>query len=408
MSDYLLCADWSKDQNKRALYAADVRKREVYRVRPATLTIDSALDEARKLAAKGKVLLSFDLPLGLPLSFLSAIRTIPGWETASRFDEFLTLTARTPSFFEFGRDANGWSVQKPFFKVPEGEGALGAFDAAAQRAGVKLRRRIDERTGGRPVFITAGIPGSVGSAAIDAWKRLARLLPEKRDFKLWPFEGTLPNLFASTRIVVAENYPRATNAAALSDLSAVQCPRLKVSKGVKATRRAAVDHLLSRPWVVQHDVTLMDIDAALDNEDDFDAFLTAAGLLRLVLEGERLCSPDFEDAIAEGGILGTGTINLELPEEDFSVAGGARNPRVGTKAPRASIRRGSEPARENPRLRPTYRCPIPECSRLFYGSRSGWDGHVGSPRMHPNWHPEVTDHGERRERFRAEFPQFFA
>ena len=35
MVDYLLCADWSKQYKGRALYAADVRARKLFRVGPA-------------------------------------------------------------------------------------------------------------------------------------------------------------------------------------------------------------------------------------------------------------------------------------------------------------------------------------------------------------------------------------
>jgi hypothetical protein len=355
------------------------------------------LREAKNLAAKGKVLLSFDVPIGIPESFFSAIRMIPGWETAARFDNFLPLAAHDRSFYEVGDVDSDWCVKKPFFKVPSGDGAKSAFDDVAQRAGVGLRRRIEERTGGDPVFITAGIPGSVGSAAIDVWKGLARLLPEKRDFKLWPVEGTLPDLFASASIVVAENYPRTIYAAARSDLPAAERPRMRIAKTRRELREAAVERLLSpRPWVLEYGVTLTDSDAARDSEDEFDAFMTATGLLRLVLDGDPLCSPKFEDPIAEGGILGTGTINLELREEDFRPGGGMR-----------IAGHDDGPTRTASRVDRSYHCPIPEWRKVFEGSRSGWDPHVVSLTKHPNWHPEVTDLDERKDRFRTEFPQFF-
>lgn len=53
-----------------------------------------------------------------------------------------------------------------------------------------------------------------------------------------------------------------------------------------------------------------------------------------------------------------------------------------------------------------YRCPIGGCTKVFRGSRGGWDAHVASPRIHPDWHPDVTDGKERKERFRAEYPDW--
>jgi hypothetical protein len=54
-----------------------------------------------------------------------------------------------------------------------------------------------------------------------------------------------------------------------------------------------------------------------------------------------------------------------------------------------------------------YRCPIPGCEKVFHGSRGGWDGHVGSRRVHPDWHPEIEDSDERKRLFRSEFGHWF-
>ena len=54
-----------------------------------------------------------------------------------------------------------------------------------------------------------------------------------------------------------------------------------------------------------------------------------------------------------------------------------------------------------------YRCPIAGCDKVFQGSRGGWDGHVGSLRLHPEWHPELPQAEERKRRFETEFPDFF-
>ena len=54
-----------------------------------------------------------------------------------------------------------------------------------------------------------------------------------------------------------------------------------------------------------------------------------------------------------------------------------------------------------------YRCPIPECPKVFSGSRGGWDAHIASPKKHPEWHPEIDDPYERKARFKAEFSAWF-
>ena len=53
-----------------------------------------------------------------------------------------------------------------------------------------------------------------------------------------------------------------------------------------------------------------------------------------------------------------------------------------------------------------YRCPIPGCTKVFRGTRGGWDAHVASWRMHPDWHPDVTDGEARKRRFRREYPRW--
>ena len=202
--------------------------------------------------------------------------------------------------------------------------------------------------------------------------------------------------------MIAENYPRAIYAAALSDVPAELRSRVKLSKTHKEARHEAINHLLCRPWITDNLVTVRDTDDALADENQFDALVTAAGLLRLLLEGEALSSRAFEDPVAEGGILGTGTINFDLPEVDFAPAGinSDRSP---------AAQRHLRAARPNPAAMPflSYRCPIPGCSKVFTGSRGGWDGHVGALRMHPNWHPHITGHGDRLKAFRTAYPDFF-
>lgn len=249
----------------------------------------------------------------------------------------------------------------------------------------------------------AGIPGSVGSGAINARIGLANLLPRTRDFKVWPFEGTLPELFASGRIVIAENYPRAIYAAALSDVPAARRSRMRLSKTRAVTGQEAIECLLCRPWIAGNQVAVRDTEDALADENQFDALVTAAGLLRLVLEGQPLSSPNFEDPAAEGGILGTGTTNFDLAEIDFGAVGGIPSERHMTE------RRELRAANPSPYVMSSfsYPCPIPGCRKVFKGSRGGWDGHVGAFRMHPNWQPHITDHGDRLKAFRTEYESFF-
>ncbi len=55
-----------------------------------------------------------------------------------------------------------------------------------------------------------------------------------------------------------------------------------------------------------------------------------------------------------------------------------------------------------------HRCPIANCTTVFQkNGRGGWDSHVASLKNHPEWHPEVKDPQARKERFKAEYPEWF-
>lgn len=155
-------------------------------------------------------------------------------------------------------------------------------------------------------------------------------------------------------------------------------------------RARAVAALRSAQWVAHYDVELRDLDVAEHNDDEFDACLSAAALLRCVLEGAPLCRtmPDLENV--EGNILAMGSVDLKLRERVFSPALNGTQLPVGRTA-----------------SAPTYWCPIDACKKVFNRSRSGWDGHAGSLQVHPQWHPAMPDHHRRVALFREEFPEFF-
>ena len=58
------------------------------------------------------------------------------------------------------------------------------------------------------------------------------------------------------------------------------------------------------PWIADFGVSLDDLPAAEQSEDDFDALMTVAALLRLTLAGRPL-TRSAPDPVGEGGILGT-------------------------------------------------------------------------------------------------------
>jgi hypothetical protein len=317
----ILCADWGKDFSKRAVYVADVAARAVRRVSSNGWSVAGVLEEAERWSSTGTVLATFDAPLGVAESYLAALSRVSG-QPPSSFLDFLARTRTMPRFFDGTSDARDWSLERPFFSVPAGEGGgLGSYVDVAARHGVNIYRRIDRITGAKAVFIKSGIPGSVGSAACALWQELAPRLTANRGFKVWPFEGDLQVLLESSPIVVGEIYPRAAYATALLDVPPASRAPLIVAKTDAGVRRKALASLRAASLVRWLRVTFENLAEAEANEDDFDACVTAAALLRCVLDGSPLCPSRLESPASEGGMLGTRSVNLRLPKQTFAGSG---------------------------------------------------------------------------------------
>jgi hypothetical protein len=141
------------------------------------------------------------------------------------------------------------------------------------------------------MFAKSGIPGLVGSATCELWRELGPLLAGGRSFKVWPFEGDLLDLLRPTQVVVGEIYPRAAYATALLDASVPSRSMLTLAKTDAQVRCDVVAALQTAEWVRLLGVTLENLVEARANEDDFDACMMAAALLRCVLEELPLCPP---------------------------------------------------------------------------------------------------------------------
>jgi hypothetical protein len=400
----ILCADWGKAGNKRAVWAADVHgPSRVRRLHRAAWTLPLLLEEAERVGGSGPVLVVLDVPLGVPQGYLTAVNSETGLGATPTFLDLLRWTIAVPHFFDPGADPKEWSLARPFFIVGAGAGGRTEFDDAAARAGVpSLLRHIDRHTNANRVFITAGIPGSVGSSACDVWMSLRALVTRPRSFAVWPFEGSLEDLTSTKTVTLAEVYPRAAYATALVDGVVKERRRMKVAKTDARCRHSAVQQLLGMRWVQSRGVSFEGIEWARYNEDDFDACLTAAALLRCCLEDLPFSQPLDVAAPAEGGILGSGSINLALPEASY-------RPEKSVPAVfKAPVPNEALSVRPTLRVGRGFQCPIPGCVKVFVGSRGGWDAHVGSPRVHPLWHPEVTEPERRRYLFRLAYPAFLA
>ena len=263
------------------------------------------MTRALAMKGEGRVLVSFDVPLGLPRAYLDAARKEQRWSCAKTFLDWLAVGGNPSLFPKEATVASAWTITSPFFGIPKGKGGLKNFEAAA---GIPIRREIERRTAGKSVFVVRGIPGSVGSGAREVWRELAPLLNTDRGFSIWPFEGTLDEILGRGKIAIGEIYPRAAYATALSE--ALPARPLALGKTKQFVRDQRVRELQNASWVKNHSVSLCDLHRAIDNEDDFDAMMTSAALLRVVLQGLPFSDPTLDDPIAEGGILCTGTLDF--------------------------------------------------------------------------------------------------
>jgi Uma2 family endonuclease len=311
----VVCADWSKDPRCRAVFVAEIAKARVGRAKPNDAwSVERTLGLAEQLAGLGRVVLGFDAPLGVPRSFWDLAQREPAWARCRSFADWVRVAPGASSrWADPAPRPEDWSVERPFFAVPPGTGSRRRWENALRARGVELLRSVDRRTGAKPAFVASGIPGAVGSSARDVWQGLARAHREGRRFSIWPFEEEAQRGVA----IVAEIYPRAAYAVALSADPPERRPPLVVAKTRRAVREAALESLGAADWVRAHGVEIADTAAALASEDDFDALIAAAALLRCALEGTPLSDPALEDPVAEGGILGTGSVNLGMPWRGF-------------------------------------------------------------------------------------------
>ena len=376
----IIAVDWGKDARKRAAYRADLEKRVISR-----LAFDGSLAHLIEYAAtlETPVLIGIDAAIGFPAAAWQRLSAQARHE-AGTFLDFLLGPSLPGDFFDPVRTPEEWSPQRPFVRPPNGSWSLKAFVDASNHG---FYRQIDKWLNGNPIFLTSGIPGSVGSGTRALWQELIALAGNPH-FRVWPFHGLLGTLLTDRTPLIAEIYPKACYGIALAE--ALPTPLMTIAKTRLPARQAAVGRLLASGWIASRKISLNDLDAAIASEDDFDALISAATLMRLFLQNAPIESPATVDAIAEGGVLGAASLT-GLP------ALPAATP------PRQAARRQAE----NPSGSRIYPCPIPGCAHVFHNTRSGWDGHIGSLRQHPQWHPDLQDPEERKRLFEQEFADWF-
>ena len=380
----IIAVDWGKDTRKRSAYLADLSGRKISRL-SFGITLKNLLESVS--SSQEPVLIGVDAAIGFPAADWKILAN----RNTSRdpgFAEFLFGSAVPADFFEPVSRPSDWSPERPFISPPRGRWSLKAFEAAS-RGG--FYRRIDRRLKAQPIFVTSGLPGSVGSGTRALWQEL-RVLNRIFPFHLWPFHGSLNRLLEREHPVIAEIYPKACYGIALSER--LPAPLLSIAKTKQPVRQHALEMLLETAWIIREQIVIDDLHAAIENEDDFDALVSAAALTRLFLENAFLDDKDETNEIEskiEGSVLGATSIDC--------TTGSLRITQTGHRRERTT---GKQPEEAQP-----CRCPIPGCDYVYRKGRTGWDAHVASVSRHPDWHPDVRHAARRKKLFRLEFPEWF-
>jgi 8-oxo-dGTP diphosphatase len=309
----IISVDWAKNAEKRAVYVSRPSPgRMIQRQEPPPegWSLDRLLQLALRLRDQHRTaaLIGIDAVLGLPTAFARAAG-------CSDFADAVGWLESSGGLREEAESPAAWRPERPFFRVPAGRGGLSRFYGAAGGHSAMLRQ-IELRTGAKPVFVLSGIPGTVGSGSRALWRELAPMVGRAgRELRLWPFEGSVAELTSQNSVILAEVYPRAAYGIALASVLPTALQPLAKTK--KAAREAALGELEAAGWLRACAAEPRDLEAARRGEDDFDALLTAAALLRLVAEGRPL-SCELVDSAVEGGILGTGGVSLPFVPTTFS------------------------------------------------------------------------------------------
>ena len=294
----IIAVDWSKDTGKRSAYISQPVSCTISRL-PFDGSLEHLISHASSLS--GPALIGIDAAIGLP--YASWRRLHHGYPGPTRtFVDFLLGPSLPGGFFDPVARPEEWLPQRPFIRPPRGRWSLQAFIDASDGG---LYRQIDRRLNANPIFVTSGLPGSVGSGTRALWRELM-MLKDSSAVRVWPFHGPLARLLRGNRPVIAEIYPKACYGISLAE--SLPTPLRSIAKTKETARRQAVAELRGSGWLTSHRVTITDVDDAIANEDDFDALFSAAALTRVLLEKARFESPETTDRVAEGGVLGAASL----------------------------------------------------------------------------------------------------
>lgn len=296
LPDQAAHADWGTAPAKRAVASAELHDGVFQAHAPSIFGNSGRLLEDMGLhRRRGRTLLGFDFPIGLPRAYAEQAGT----------DGYITWLRSLPddtTLFDVAADIADVSPERPFFPVNitvKSPGIKSKFRAALGLSAEDALRRCDRghctRNAASEMFWCLGANG-VGKATIAGWRNTLRpaLRDPKQGFSVWPFDGRLQDLLTASDAVLVETYP-----ADVYLQLGLAIGRIGASKTRQEDRRADAQRLLG--WCAEHAVlpdeqlteqVLDGFGPSPSGEDPFDAVV---GLFGMIDTLHRAVEPELPD-----------------------------------------------------------------------------------------------------------------
>ena len=283
----ILAVDWGSTAAKRQMCRA-VLEGGRYVVSPPRPVNDVAA-----LALGPGALAAFDCPIGVSheyatLAGLGSFRAALQTFGSGRFS----------SFYELAACAADIATERPFYPA-RGVKGITRDDLRNVLGRAAFAPRVCDRLAGAgPIFWLIG-PRQVGRSAACIWREL--ITPRLDRLALWPFDGTLTDLLAAGRPVVAEMYPAFLLRSLGLTVARKSDPAARAVCGRALLRRVGRDARLDLDAV--RALLRRGFGTSRSGEDPFDATIACIGLARMLLDGALPEPPEAARAV-EGWILG--------------------------------------------------------------------------------------------------------
>jgi hypothetical protein len=362
--------DWSVWSGKRWSAAARRVDDAVYEVAAPTAVhqTSSFFSDLVKSEPTGPILTGFDFPIGVPRLYAATAEITQFTATLPHLGQ-----GQWADFYRLAEKADEISIMRPFYPFrPGGTKRQHLVEGLGVRSPGDLLRACDHCTPTRSkacsLFWTLGAK-QVGRAAIAGWRDVLVPALHQRLIAIWPFDGELPEILETGRIVVAEIYPAET-------YSHIGLPRNfgKASRAGRKNQAAAIRTWCGRNKVALSKEVANQIDDGFGDagtgEDQFDSVIGALGMIESVNDPSPFAVPrDRAVRNIEGWILGMRASPGVAADEGTPAT-------VAGRQPRYSSRPVPETA-DDPPMDDVHARWCPACGRHpFVRWPLDWDGHA--------------------------------